>query len=308
MDAGVDEGLARISRLVAHLLRVPVSLVSLVDDRRQFFAAATGFDVEPWASRRGTPLSHSFCKHVVCSGEALVVPDAREDPVMAGNSAIEDLGVVAYLGVPVRSPEGLTLGSLCAIDGSPRTWTDDDRLALTDLAALVEEVIGHREAAREASRLAAELREESRTDLLTGLANRRRWEELAPLELARALRHGHPLSVVYLDLDDFKALNDTKGHAAGDAVLQSVARRWRQLVRAPDLLARVGGDEFAVLLGGPDEAEARAAANRLIEAAAPDAVVSAGVAQWRTSETLTDLSARADADLYASKRARRPPR
>ena len=93
---------------------------------------------EPVASRRVTPHSHSFCRHVVAAGEALVVEDARNHPLVDDNLAIRDLGVVAYAGVPVRSPDGHVLGSLCAIDAEPRPWSSDDLAALADLAAAVK--------------------------------------------------------------------------------------------------------------------------------------------------------------------------
>ena len=143
MDTPAEAAFDRSVRLATRLLGVPVSLVSLVDHERQFFKAQIGLS-EPTASDRQTPLSHSFCQHVVASGEALVVSDAREHPIVQGNPAIDDLGVVAYLGVPIRSPEGAVLGSFCAIHSEPREWTDDDRSALEDIAAGIEAEIALR--------------------------------------------------------------------------------------------------------------------------------------------------------------------
>jgi diguanylate cyclase (GGDEF)-like protein len=112
---------------------VPTSLVSLVDIDRQFFKSQLGL-AEPWASRRQTPLSHSFCQHAVTSGEPFVVDDARADARVAGNPAIDELGVVAYAGVPLVV-QGEPIGALCAIDGRPRRWTADELAVLADLAA-----------------------------------------------------------------------------------------------------------------------------------------------------------------------------
>jgi diguanylate cyclase (GGDEF)-like protein len=101
------------------------------------------------------------------------------------------------------------------------------------------------------------------TDPLTGLANRRAFEEALGAELARAARHGRPASLVYVDLDHFKAVNDTHGHACGDEVLQGFARVLRRSCRRGDLPARVGGEEFAVLLPGTGRVPATLVAERI---------------------------------------------
>jgi two-component sensor histidine kinase len=145
LDSPVEEAFDRVTNLVSRVLSVPVSLVSLVDVDRQFFKSSTGLP-EPWASKRQTPLSHSFCQHVVTSGEPLVVEDAREHPVVGSNCAVGELGVIAYLGVPLTTPQGHVLGSLCAIDGSTRHWSESDVRLMRDLAEIVmREMALHRE-------------------------------------------------------------------------------------------------------------------------------------------------------------------
>ncbi len=125
-------GFDRLTRLAARLLRAPVSLVSLVDDHRQFFKSAAGLP-EP----RETPLSHSFCQHVVRLGESFVVEDAAHDARVAGNLAISELNVAAYAGVPLVLADGHVLGSFCVIDTVPRTWSQDDLEVLAELAGFV---------------------------------------------------------------------------------------------------------------------------------------------------------------------------
>ncbi|WP_305789632.1 SpoIIE family protein phosphatase [Symbioplanes lichenis] len=132
-EAAPDPAFDRFASLVHRMLGVPVALVSLVDDRRQYFPGEVGLG-EPWAGKRETPLSHSFCRHVVTEGVAKVFPDARIYAQVRDNLAIPDLGVVAYAGVPLNDAEGRTLGSLCAIDTRPRAWTADELAILTDLA------------------------------------------------------------------------------------------------------------------------------------------------------------------------------
>ena len=134
LGSAPDEAFDRFARLVGALLDVPVALVSLVTADRQFFPGATGLP-EPWAGRRETPLSHSFCQHVVDVVVPMVLPDARLYPRVRRNLAIEDLGVVAYAGMPLTDLDGRVLGSLCAIDSKPRAWTAEQLRTLADLAA-----------------------------------------------------------------------------------------------------------------------------------------------------------------------------
>jgi len=140
LDRPAPEGLERLTSLAARVLRAPVALVSLVDARRQFFASAVGLP-EPWASSRETPLSHSFCQHVVSADEPLVVSDARDHPDLRHNPAIRDLGAVAYAGIPLRDGAGLALGTLCVIDHRPRAWSGEDLTILGDLAKSVNSEI-----------------------------------------------------------------------------------------------------------------------------------------------------------------------
>jgi serine phosphatase RsbU (regulator of sigma subunit) len=134
LSAAPDAGMERFARLVAGVLAVPVALVSLVEADRQVFPGMVGL-AEPWATSRQTPLSHSLCQHVAASGRPLVLPDARLDERTCTSLAIDDLGVVAYAGMPLTDGAGSVLGSLCAIDQRPRTWSRQDLANLEDLAA-----------------------------------------------------------------------------------------------------------------------------------------------------------------------------
>ncbi len=149
------------------------------------------------------------------------------------------------------------------------------------------------------------------TDTLTGVASRKAYEDEAARELARAMRGGPTPALVIIDIDRFKSVNDTWGHAAGDTVLREFARVAGEEIRASDRLARLGGEEFVILLPATGEAEARHVAERVRARAAANAVdtlfgtvhytVSGGVATWRAGESLAQLSARADAALYRAK-------
>ena len=136
LDSPQEESFDRLTTLAADMIGAPVALVSLVDEDRQFFKSCVGLP-EPWADRRETPLSHSFCQHAVVAREPLVVEDARVHPVLHDNLAIRDLGVVAYLGIPLIDHRGNALGSLCVIDAQPRAWSDADVRVMRDVAAAV---------------------------------------------------------------------------------------------------------------------------------------------------------------------------
>src|SRR4029078_7198850 len=109
----------------ASILHASAAYVSLVDGERQFFKSSIGLP-EPWASRRETPLSHSFCKHTVATGQPFIVSDARTDAIVRDNLAVPELGVIAYAGIPLTTADGLTLGSFCVLDARPREWTTED--------------------------------------------------------------------------------------------------------------------------------------------------------------------------------------
>ena len=135
MDSPPEAAFDRLTQLAVKLLHAPVALVSLVDSQRQFFKSQVGL-AEPWASARETPLTHSFCQHVVTSGARLVIDDARESELVKDNLAIPDLGVIAYAGVPLYDAGGSNLGSFCAIDTVPRRWTENELEVLESLAAI----------------------------------------------------------------------------------------------------------------------------------------------------------------------------
>ena len=145
----------------------------------------------------------------------------------------------------------------------------------------------------------------ARTDELTGLANRRAWDDELRRELERARRGGYMIHVAMVDLDRFKEFNDSYGHGAGDSLLREIGTEWRLIARVTDLIARYGGDEFAVLLCDCSADAARTVLERL-RAALPDGMsCCAGVAQWDGDQSAEELMAAADAALYASKGAGR---
>jgi diguanylate cyclase (GGDEF)-like protein len=161
------------------------------------------------------------------------------------------------------------------------------------------------ELVRQRELLAARLEHTARTDALTGLPNRRAWDEELEREIQHAGRTETPLCMALLDLDFFKQFNDLNGHPAGDSHLKEVASLWRSRLRSADLIARHGGEEFAVLLTATDASQAEQLIETLRNCVPLDETVSAGVAQWDGVESGPELFARADRALYAAKRAGR---
>lgn len=156
---------------------------------------------------------------------------------------------------------------------------------------------------RELGTLAQRFAQEAVVDDLTGLLNRRGWRYTAPRELTRAARSGNPITLVTLDLDNFKELNDELGHEQGDRALRDTAERIRANLRAGDVVARLGGDEFVALLTNSTLTGSVAAIDRLRESTPAQEAFSSGIAVWDRKEDLAELLRRSDLALYAAKDA-----
>lgn len=178
LDTPTEQSFDRLARLAARLMKAPVALVSLVDADRQFFKSCVGLP-EPWSSRRETPLSHSFCQHNRFADRHLLIEDARTHPLVNDNLAIRDLNVIAYLGIPLSTPDGYVLGSFCVIDSKPRRWTEEDVSVVQDLAAAVMNEIQLR------TEIAARHQAEGERDDLAAV-NARLRTEIAAREQAEA--------------------------------------------------------------------------------------------------------------------------
>jgi diguanylate cyclase (GGDEF)-like protein len=204
---------------------------------------------------------------------------------------------VVAVGVTFAIPSGVVGG-----DAYPTTeWLA--ALLWMGLAGIMGFVVN--ELVRQRELLARRLEHIARTDVLTGLPNRRAWDEALERELGRADRTGAPVCVTLLDLDHFKGFNDLHGHQAGDEHLRDVALEWRARLRTADLIARYGGEEFAVILTDTGLDRARAVIERLRRSVPRGETVSSGTAEWDRSESGAELVARADNALYAAKHAGR---
>ncbi|WP_239153098.1 GAF domain-containing SpoIIE family protein phosphatase [Virgisporangium aliadipatigenens] len=259
LGAAADPFFDRFASMVRTVLDVPVALVTLVEADRQVFPGAFGLG-EPWSAKRETPLSHSFCQHVVADAAPLVVTDARTDPRVAGNLAVPDLGVVGYAGMPLTDADGLVLGALCAIDHAPRQWTRRELDLLADLAAACSESLRLRIAtARAEDGVEAARKAFARSDLLLR----------ASVTLLRTTTHDdvvHAVRDLVTGTLDPAYVGLSLLDGAGQVVLRSgeylpapVAQRWSTYAfteRTPSALAARSGEP--VLLPDLDAVAARA--------------------------------------------------
>lgn len=319
LDTPPEESFDRLTRLAARLTGAPATFVSLVDRERDFYKSSFGFS-DPLATLRQLE-GRTFCHYALMSDGPLVLEDVTRLPVLRDVPTVQSLGVRAYAGVPLVTRDGHVLGSFCAIDFKPKQWTEQDIDVLTELAHSVMREIELRRAVlaaeatnerlleqiRKVDELNQRLSELATTDSLTGLQNRRAFGHALDLERAIAERRLTPLSLLIVDADLFKQINDNYGHPAGDKVLQTVARLLAGVARSIDVTARIGGEEFAALLPDTDAAGALVVAERMRAAvAAADwtgmpVTVSIGTATLQRGETAASLEQRADQALYAAK-------
>ncbi len=185
LDTPPEDEFDRLTALTARVSGAPVSLVALIDEDRSYFKSTYGVPEVP--PGRSVPLSHSLCQHVVGTGAPVVIDDAQTHPLVNDNGGVTDFGVGAYLGVPVRAPSGHVLGSLCAIEMGARSWTADDQVSLSSLAASVEGEIALR--AELAERRAAEALARADADALEAVVgvNAQLAAELDPDRLVQAV-------------------------------------------------------------------------------------------------------------------------
>ena len=233
-----------------------------------------------------------------------VAPDAAAVPAYAGAVLGGGTPVGALAGVPVLAPDGSVFGCLVGADPAPGRPELAAELPTIELLGRLLAVLLVQELERQELQRRFELAElDALTDPLTGVGNRRAWDRLLEAEEARCQRYGSVASLVAIDLDELKQVNDRDGHAAGDRLLLRTAQVIDSTRRAADVVARLGGDEFGVLAVECDEPAAKVLAGRLrgaLEAAGIRASV--GHATRQPSGTLAKAWSAADAQMYAHKR------
>ncbi|QRM55250.1 sensor domain-containing diguanylate cyclase [Sinorhizobium sp. BG8] len=293
LDTPRDEGFERIVRLIKEIFTIEIGLVSLIDAHRQWYQACSGLSADE------VPRRDSFCRFVVDGEEPIIVHDTTRDPQFAQHPAVTgESHIRFYAGVPLKTKDGHTVGTVCAIDRRPRTFGNKDLLILEELAGVAMDRI--------------QLLKLATTDSLTEALTRRTLKQEADGLISVALRHQHDLSCIVLDIDHFKRVNDTYGHAAGDEVLQAVAATCRSVLRAGDLFGRFGGEEFVIILPHLDTRGALTVAEKVRAAISSQPVhgsygslnvtASFGVSALSiVTKDIETMLAQADAAMYQAK-------
>jgi len=276
LDSAPQPLFDRLTRLAAALTDTPMALITLLDQRRQWFLSRQGVDA-PSTSR-----SVSFCAHAILQEEVFEVSDACADPRFADNPLVRGAPHARfYAGVPLRLPSGEALGTLCVLDRAPRQLNALQREALQTLA---QSAVSEMELRRRLHHLRAEAQQRAHAeahlhhlatrDPLTGLTNRTTLRDRLDQQLRLAQRHHRGLALIVLGLDRFKLINDSLGHDVGDVVLSVSAGRLVQALRDSDTVARLGADEFAVLVHDLEQPEqALALASKLLQQLAEPIVI-----------------------------------
>lgn len=252
LDTDDEQSYDDLTHLACILCATPISTITLVDRDRQWFKSMVGVE------NREDPRAVSFCAHAILEpGSLLHVEDASMDARFAKNPLVVGGPQIRfYAGVPLVTKEGAALGTICVIDREPRRLNPAQQEALHCLARRAVAQIEMRGAL-------AELQQQSLTDGLTGAWNRRAFDMLLQKEWARQSRLAQPLSLLMIDIDHFKRVNDSLGHMEGDLVLKRVTQLLTASLRPSDYLIRYGGEEFLVLLSGFAADAARIVGERL---------------------------------------------
>jgi len=264
-----------------------------------------GYGVEASAVFRWTD---SFCSRMVAGRGPRIAPQSDSVPAYAEAPIGRQVKIGAYVGVPLTFSDGSLFGTLCAIHPSPQPESITTDLPLVELlAAMLSRLLQTELRASEATRRAERSQNEAETDAMTGLYNRRGWNRLLDAEDARCRRYGHPASILAIDLNGLKAVNDSQGHPAGDELILRAGRAIKEALQDSEVAARVGGDEYAVL--GPEYSLAESGLLlKRIRGALDCAKVSAslGLAIRVPPQGLEDTWQSADQAMYSEKAELRP--
>lgn len=248
--------------------------------------------------------SDSICSRMVANDGPRIVPEVGRIPAYASAPILRQVPIRAYVGVPIALSDGTLFGTLCAIHplGRPDEILKEKELVEL-LASMLSSILNSELRVAEESRRRERLEMEVLVDPLTGLANRRAWNELLAREEERCRRYGHPAALLMLDLDDLKEVNDAAGHAAGDALLVGAAAALREAVRDADVVARLGGDEFGIIAVECDVTGAEQLLKRTRDALDRRGVrASVGVALREPNRGLGRAWEEADRLMYQQKR------
>lgn len=262
-----------------------------------------GYGVEPgtvfqWAD--------SFCSEMVKGNGPRIAPRSHDVPAYRDAPIGRQVQIKAYVGLPLTHKDGRLFGTLCAIHPSVQPASIVAEQELVELlGTLLSTILQAELNAVNEARNAERLQTEALTDALTNTYNRRGWDKFLASEEERCRRYGHPAAVLVIDLDELSLINDTQGHAAGDALIANAGSALRRAARSIDIVARLGGDEFGILSTECDRAGGEALLKR-VQTALSNANVKAsvGLAMRSPSGGIQGAWEAADQAMYEDKRSR----
>lgn len=296
LDSSHEERFDRVTRMAKRMFGVEISLVSIVDEDRQWFKSKQGLGASE------TPRDVSFCGHAINEDGLFIIPNAIEDERFADNPLVTGApNIRFYAGYPLKLRQGINLGTLCLIDSKPQHLDEEEQQLLKDLGAMIEQEIRSIQLAT--------------LDELTLISNRRGFLTLADYTQKVCRRKKIPMSVILFDLNKFKPINDNFGHHEGDFALKQFAEVMRSVFRESDVIGRLGGDEFVAMLTDADDEQITVILDRFkTEMDAMNKAInkpylieySSGVKSfpYDTEKSLEEMVAEADAAMYVRKKDR----
>lgn len=305
----LEERFDRITRTLCRLFNVPITYLSLIDRNTQWFKSIQGLNIADG------PREISLCAHTLLQEEHLVCPDLTGDQRFCDNPYVQEgLELRFYAGFALKS-RGENIGTLCMVDTQPREFSEEDLKAFRDIAAWAQTELHLTQLSEIQVQLITELDEaqrQAKLDGLTGFWNHVAIEDISKRAFQRSLITTQPLSILMVDIDEFKLINDNHGHVFGDQVIREVANEIRSSLRPSDAVGRYGGDEFLVILEGCPLSRAMELSERLLSHVRKmkfidkDAVrcsLSIGVASTENQQAAseTELLKIADEALYQAK-------
>lgn len=245
----------------------------------------------------------SFCFHMVKGNGPRISPRCEDIPLYATATIAQKLNIQSYIGQPILNEDGSLFGTLCAIDPNTKSeliLEDVDLLEL--LGSLLSKVLQAELAQNRHVNEVKRLKKKAFRDQLTGLYNRRAWEELINKEEERCKRYGHTAAVFFIDINNLKEVNDNLGHVVGDQLIKRTADILIDTIRGNDIVARLGGDEFVILSSENNKAGAERLLNRLKANFEQENIsVAIGYSMRHPSSGLHFAAEQADKKMYENK-------